>query len=440
MEPFPTIPDWVNLEHRVAQILTDQEIHGWSFDESAAQQLAQTLYSELDSLSRILRDRHPYVAGSVFNPKRPNSTQGYYVGAESIRLKDFNPTSRDHIAWIMSELVTIADETKPFTAANLKPVYGWTPTHFTDKGKPVIDEVVLKEIGTPIALQFFRCLELTKQLGMLSEGINAWLKLVRNERIHHHCSVATNTHRCAHRKPNLAQVPSEPEFRKLFRATPGMCMVGADLSGIELRMLGHYLARYDDGRYGHVLLNGDIHQENADKIGISRKLVKTVTYAFLYGAGDLKIGLSYDPLLAPDKAKKKGKEIRKAYMDAIPGLEKLVDATKRTANRGYIKAIDGRQIAVDSGHKALNYLLQSSAGVIAKRWMVLAHDSMQLANIKANQLAFVHDELQFETQEQYVNDLKFTLLWAAQSAGEYYNLRVPIAAEAKSGTNWSEVH
>ena len=48
-------------------------------------------------------------------------------------------------------------------------------------------------------------------------------------------------------------------------------MVGADLSGIELRMLGHYLARYDGGRYADILLNGDIHQVNADKIGISRR-------------------------------------------------------------------------------------------------------------------------------------------------------------------------
>lgn len=422
METFPALPDYIQLEHRVAQILTQQELHGWSFDESAAQQLAQTLYSELDSLTRVLRQRHPYVAGSIFNPRRPNSTQGYYVGCESVRIKDFNPTSRDHIAWVMQTF------------------YDWIPKEFTEKGKPSIDEVVLKEIGTPIALQFFRCLELTKQLGMLSEGVNAWMKLVKDGRIHHHCSVATNTHRCAHRKPNMAQVPSEPEFRRLFRATPGLMMVGADLAGIELRMLAHYLARYDKGAYADVLLNGDIHQENANKIGISRKLVKTVTYAFLYGAGNEKIGFSYDQSLSPNKARKKGAEIRQAYMDAIPGLQKLVEATKRSSDRGYLKAIDGRKINVDSPHKALNYLLQSSAGVIAKRWMVLTHDCIHLNNIKANQLAFVHDELQFETLPEYIDDLKFTLLWAAQSAGEYYKLRVPIAADAKSGLNWSEVH
>jgi DNA polymerase I-like protein with 3'-5' exonuclease and polymerase domains len=422
MQTLPPLPEWVALEHKVAQILTDQEIHGWYFDEPAAWKLESTLRQELEGLTELLRDRHPLVKGSEFTPKRANKTSGYVEGATFSRLKEFNPTSRDHIAWVM--------ETH----------YKWKPTQFTDKGKATIDEVVLKDIGTPIALQFFRCLELTKQLGMLSEGINAWLKLVRDSRIHHHCSVATNTHRCAHRKPNLAQVPSDADFRKLFRASPDMCMVGADLAGIELRLLAHYLARYDGGRYADVLLNGDIHQENADKIGISRRLVKTVTYAFLYGAGDQKIGLSYDQSLSQNEARKKGKEIRQAYMDAIPGLEKLVNATKKAAERGYVRSIDDRRICVDSGHKALNYLLQSGAGVVAKRWMVLTHESIIRADIKANQLAFIHDELQFETQEQYVNDLKFSLLWAAQSAGEYYNLRIPIAAEAKSGSNWSEVH
>ena len=422
MQTLPPLPEWVALEHRVAQILTDQEIHGWYFDEPAAWKLESTLRQELEGLIELLRDRHPLVKGSEFTPKRANKTSGYVEGATFSRLKEFNPTSRDHIAWVM--------ETH----------YKWKPTQFTDKGKATIDEVVLKDIGTPIALQFFRCLELTKQLGMLSEGINAWLKLVRDSRIHHHCSVATNTHRCAHRKPNLAQVPSDADFRKLFRASPDMCMVGADLAGIELRLLAHYLARYDGGRYADVLLNGDIHQENADKIGISRRLVKTVTYAFLYGAGDQKIGLSYDQSLSQNEARKKGKEIRQAYMDAIPGLEKLVNATKKAAERGYVRSIDDRRISVDSGHKALNYLLQSGAGVVAKRWMVLTHESIIRADIKANQLAFIHDELQFETQKQYVNDLKFSLLWAAQSAGEYYNLRIPIAAEAKSGSNWSEVH
>jgi DNA polymerase I-like protein with 3'-5' exonuclease and polymerase domains len=420
MQTFPPLPDWLTLEHKVAEILTKQELHGWYFDEQQAYELESVLRSELEFSTRLLRERHPLVAGSEFTPKRNNKTSGYIEGCPFTRLKEFNPTSRDHIAWVMQEH------------------YGWKPTEFTDKGKPTIDEVVLKDIGTPIALDFFRCLELTKSLGMLSEGVNAWLKLVRNNRIHHHCSVATNTSRCAHRKPNLAQVPSESDFRKLFCASPGLLMVGADLAGIELRMLAHYLARYDGGRYGDVLLNGDIHQENADKIGISRRLVKTVTYAFLYGAGDQKIGLSYDPQLSQAAARKKGKEIRQAYLDAIPGLEKLVTAVKSKAESGYINLCDNRRCSVDGSHKALNYLLQGSAAVIAKRWMLINHDNTQ--DLCCSQLAFVHDELQFECDPGHVDALRTSLVCSAEEAGRYYNLRIPIAAEAKVGNNWSEVH
>jgi DNA polymerase I-like protein with 3'-5' exonuclease and polymerase domains len=422
LEPLSTIPEWITLEHDVATILTNQELHGWYFDESAARELAQALYSELADLNQLLRERYTYIAGPEFTPKRPNKTQGYITGATFTRLKEFNPTSRDHIAWVM------------------KNHHKWKPDKETASGKTAIDEVVLKDIGTEESLQFFRCLELTKQLGMLSEGKNAWLKLVRNNRIHHNCSVSTNTFRCAHRNPNLAQVPSDLNFRKLFRATPGQVMVGADLAGIELRMLAHYLARYDGGRYGDVLLNGDIHQENADKIGISRRLVKTVTYAFLYGAGDIKIGLSYDPQLPSQAAKKKGTEIRAAYMAAIPGLEELVTAVKSKAESGYINLCDGRRCAVDGSHKALNYLLQGSAGVVAKQWMVHTHNVITTCLIKAHQLAFIHDELQFECPPDYADTLSSALTISALTAGEHYNLRIPIEAEAKEGQTWADVH
>ena len=245
--------------------------------------------------------------------------------------------------------------------------------------------------------------------------------------------------RCSHRNPNLAQVPSDERFRRLFIPTPGMVMVGADLSGIELRLLAHYLARYDEGKYADILLNGDIHAENAKKIGISRREVKTVTYAFLYGAGDKKIGTSFDGSLGEDQAKRKGKEIRKAYVDAIEGLSDLLTAVKRAAERGYVRGLDGRYIGVDKGHKALNYLIQGSSATLAKRWMVLANCAATIEP-DTHQLAFVHDELQYETPPHYVEDLKFLLEFTATQAGEHYNLRIPIAAESKSGSNWAEVH
>jgi len=441
MRPLPQLPEWVLLEHEVAKILTQQEIHGWYFDTIAAWKLASSLRKELEQTIAVLRHRHPFVAGPRFTPKRNNGPAGYVKGTgvtethehcgEPIeieqcsftKLKETSTTSRDHISWI------------------LQTFHGWNPTQKTPTGKPIIDEVILKDIGTDVALDFLKCLDITKKLGMISEGTNAWLKLCTTaNRIHHHCSVATNTHRCAHRKPNLAQVPSEHDYRQLFKASPGQIMVGADLSGIELRMLADSLFKYDEGRYADILLNGDIHQVNADKIGISRRECKTVQYAFLYGAGDLKIGQSFDSSLNDRAAKSKGKEIREAFVSAIDGLAELLKATKEEASSGRIQSIDGRSILVDSPHKALNYRLQSGAGCVAKRWMVINQHNIKQLGLCASQLAFIHDEIQFECNPDHATDLSASLVLSSAEAGEYYKLKVPITAEAKIGDNWAEVH
>ena len=420
MPTFPTLPDWVQLEHQVAHILQKQEEHGWYFDQRAAYELESTLRRELEEATEILRRKFGFVAGAVFTPKRNNRTQGYVQGCPFTKLKQLNPTSRDHIAWILQ------------THEN------WKPTQRTATGKPVVDETVLKDIGSETALLFLKCLDITKKLGMISEGVNAWQKLVTTcNRIHHHCSVATNTFRCAHRKPNLAQVPSDERFRKLFTATPTKVLVSADLSGIELRMLAHYLARYDKGRYARILTTGDIHQTNAERIGITRRQVKTVTYAFLYGAGNIKLGRSFDKLLPEEAAARKGADIRKAYVDAIPGLAELLQACQKCSQRGYANAIDGRRIGVDKGHKFLNYLLQGSAATIAKRWMVIINECMPE---DAHQLSFIHDELNYECYRRDCEQLAKWLELAAKMSGEYYRLRCPIAAEAKIGQTWADVH
>ena len=205
MGSFPTLPDYLKLEHDVARILTRQELHGWRFDLDSAWKLAFTLGEELRHTEELLRNRHPFVEGSQFTPKRANRRSGYVEGATFTRLKELNPSSRDHIAWILQQF------------------YGWKPKTKTTTGKPVIDEVILKEINSEVSLMFLQILTIRKMLGMIQDGENAWMKLCTNaKRIHHHCSVATNTHRCAHRRPNLGQVPSDERFRKLFIPSPGL--------------------------------------------------------------------------------------------------------------------------------------------------------------------------------------------------------------------------
>ena len=127
---------------------------------------------------------------------------------------------------------------------------------------------------------------------------------------------------------------------------------------------------------------------------------------------------------------------QEAFIEAIPGLSDLLSAVKSAADRGFVKGIDGRKILVDSPHKALNYLLQGSAGVIAKRWMIIANDNP----FCCSQLACIHDELQYECTPTHANELRFKLELSAVEAGEYYNLRIPIAAEGKVGNTWADVH
>ena len=143
-------------------------------------------------------------------------------------------------------------------------------------------------------------------------------------------------------------------------------------------------------------------------------------------------------MLSPEAAKKKGAEIRRAYLDAVDGLEDLVEATKKVATRGSIRAIDKRQILVDKEHKALNCLLQASAAVIAKRWLLLTN--AKLGNTTHERYAFVHDEQVLGAPAANAEYIAEVCKLSALEAGEYYNLRLPIEADAQIGDNWAQVH
>ena len=420
MDTFSKIHPSIVLEHDTAQLMAQQKTTGWPFNVEKAQELENALLTRLEQLRKQAETVCHYVPHNLFTPKRDNKKQGYFAGAEMQRLKDFNPSSREHIAWWF------------------KTFQGWKPTKLTPTGKAVIDETVLKEIGTEEALVFLEILVTQKKLGMVSQGSNAWLKLVKDGRLHHSCFIGAVTHRMAHSHPNLAQVSSDKDCRELFITKPDWKLIDSDLAGIELRLFAHYLHRYDGGQYAKILLEQDIHQVNADKIGISRRQVKTITYCFLYGGGNQKLGLSYDNMLSPEAAKKKGAEIRRAYLDAVEGLEDLVNATRRVAEGGSIRAIDKRQIIVDKEHKALNCLLQGSAAVIAKRWLLLTHQN--LGHLTHERYAFVHDEQVLGAPAENAEEVANVCKLSALLAGEYYNIRLPIEADAHIGNNWHEVH
>ena len=434
-----TMLDCVELEMRIAELMSQQEASGFRFDVAAAERVRSELQDEANELEKEITSRFVYIPGKVYTPKRANKSKGYVAGAPMTKLIEFNPTSRQHIAWALQN----------FRGARF--------TKVTDTGKPKVDEATMSEMKD-VAIQqgnkqleeecemFIRLLTLQKWLGQLSEGTNSWFNTIEDDGcIHHSCTLATQTGRNAHRGPNLGQVVSAPWARQLFVPHPGHIMVGADLEGLELRCLGHYLSPWDEGNFADVVLNGDIHQQNADRVGCTRKEVKTITYAFIYGAGDQKLGHSLHPELSDAQKKQLGNELRRKFLDAIPGLEPLIDAVKqKVRGNGRLKGLDGRPIFCKAEHAALNYLLQSAGAVLSKRWVVIGQDLLDESgltyNIDYTRCAYVHDEVQLSVVPQEVDRVKEILENSAPLAGQYYNFRVPITASANSGDNWAATH
>ncbi len=433
------IPDCVSLEMRMAEIMATQEASGFRFDMEAAERVRSELSREAQDIQEKISAIYCYYPGKVFTPKRTSAKTGYVAGAPMTKLVDFNPTSRLHVHWALTT----------FRGARF--------TKVTDSGKPKVDEAVLSEIRDLALSQdnqrlhdecdmFIRLLTLQKWMGQLSEGANSWFNTIEDDGcIHHSCTLATQTGRNAHRGPNLGQVVSAPWARELFVPFHGHVMVGADLEGIELRALGHYLARFDEGAFAHVVCNGDIHQQNADRVGCTRPEVKTLTYAFIYGAGDQKLGHSLHPEYSDAQKKALGGDLRRKFLDAIPGLEPLIDAVKlKVRETGKLKGLDGRPIFCDGEHKSLNFLLQSCGAILSKRWCVISQELLDDAGLTYDsdytRCAYVHDEQQFSVLPSEAERVARLLVEAAPLAGQYYKFKVPITAASDMGANWAATH
>jgi len=436
--------DYLELEMKMAEIMAEQERSGFRFDMERAIEVRAELQQEYNDLEQQILVRFPYVPGKVFTPKRSDKKKGYVAGAPMTRLEIFNPTSRQNIAWALQQ----------FRQARF--------TKVTDTGKPKVDEAALSEIQVQ-ALQsdnqllhqecemFIRLLTLQKWLGQLSEGNNSWFNTVEEDGcIHHSCLLATVSGRQIHRSPNLGQVVSAPWARQLFIPHPGHVMVGSDLEGLELRCLGGYLHRFDGGSFADVVINGDIHQQNADRVTtpevpVSRKLVKNLTYGFIYGAGDVRLAHIVKPEYSDAAKKSLGQELRKKFLEAIPGLEPLIEAVKeRVREHGYLRGLDGRPIYCRAEHSSLNFLLQSAGAILSKRWLVISQQMLDEAgltyDVDYTRCAYVHDEQQLSVLPQEAERVANILVQAAPLAGQHYGFKVPITAASDIGKTWADTH
>lgn len=422
----------VVLEHQVGVIIARQVQHGFCFNEVAAVELYGELSAQREVLFNQLKETFKvwYVKDKDRVPKVDNKARGETKGVPftKVKLIEFNPASRDHIANRLTKL------------------YGWEPQEFTDSGKPKVDDEVVSKLTYPTAPLLTEYLLVAKRIGQLAEGDNAWLKLCRQGRIHG--SVITNgavTGRATHNHPNIAQVPKvnkkvvgSERYRALFGVPKGKRLVGADLSGLELRCLAHFMAKWDGGAYAKVLLEGDIHTVNQNAAGLpSRDNAKTFIYGFLYGAGDEKIGTIVG------KGADTGRLLKRKFLKGLPALNNLIDAVKAQVKKnGHLKGLDGRILHVRSAHAALNTLLQSAGALIAKQALVILDSLISEAGYRdrAHLVAWVHDEVQLEVDEEIADEVGAMCLRAFKEAGEWFNFRVRIDGEYKVGLTWADTH
>jgi len=415
----------IKFEHEIAEICHRIGNAGWTFDMDKAAKLYGDLSQERSDIEQELLQLFPaWTVGEEFIPKRNNKTKGYVAGEPFIKRKtvEFNPNSRKHIEFC------------------LRKKYNWKPQVFTPTGDAKIDETTLSDLPFPEAQKLARSFMLQKRMGMLAEGNAAWMKLVdKDGKLRHTInSLGTISGRCSAFAPNIQQIPAVraeygAECRDLFTVPAGYQLVGADLAGIELRCLAHYLQ--DGGAYAREILEGDIHSANAAAMGVSRDEAKTAIYCMIYGGGDTRLGE------AVGGGAHEGRALRDKFYQNNPAFKNLLMAVKRTVqSKGYLTGLDGRKIVARSEHGQLNVLLQSAAALIAKKWVQLVDQKIQEQGLDAEILTFCHDEIQLKTKgdAEYVGN--HIAIRSAQEAGEHFKIKIPIEADYKIGKSWRDTH
>lgn len=404
----------IELEHSVAAIIAKQERNGFKLDQIYATCLLTDIKSKMARIYDRMQERWPPVITPKFH-----KTHGRPI-KDSV--DTFNPGSRQQIGEKLKEL-------------------GWKPKLFTPTGHPIVDEGVLANVKIPEAQIIAEYLMLSKRVAQ----IESWLLAVgKDGRVHG--KVITNgavTGRMTHSSPNMAQIPNSssiygPECRECWTVEDGNVLVGCDASGLELRMLAHYMKDQD---YVRTVTEGsskdgtDVHTVNQRAAGLStRDNAKTFIYAFLYGAGDAKIGS-----IVGGNAKA-GAKLKENFLGQTPALAKLIDKVKGLASKGYLPGLDGRRIWVRSEHAALNTLLQGAGAIVMKKALVLFDDKVIANKWNVKCVANVHDEAQLECPRDIAEDVGKAFKQSIIEAGEHFKLRCPLDGQYKIGNNWRETH
>ena len=430
----------IELEHDFFICLQQMQENGVQFNSQAGGELYGKLLDEKHkTLAEIAKVFPPKIIetktveyylddeGNKYRIKGDapyNIRQKLTIGGYKVKSEPFNPNSRQQIAEAFIEK------------------YDWKPQEFSPTGKPRVDEDILGELEYPEAKVIARYMMLCKRIGQLAEGNNAWLKLAKDDRMHgrinHNGAVSG---RCTHNTPNMSQVPAlrveyGEECRSLFTVRKGYKMVGADMSGLELRCLAHYMAEYDDGEYTKEILSGDIHSLNQWAVGLeTRDQAKTFIYAFIYGAGNAKVG----EIVGGTEVQ--GRIMKANFLNQLPALDILMKTVKGVASkRGWLKGIDGRKLPVRSEHSSLNLLLQSTGAILMKQATVFLMNYIDKEELDAKLVLHVHDEVQLEAKAEHAERVGELAVKAMRRAGLHFLMECPIDGEFKIGNTWAETH
>jgi DNA polymerase-1 len=410
----------IELEHNVSKIIQKQHENGFLIDVVSAYGLQAKFQEDMNDLTTEVRKSFPpEKIEETFIPKVNNKARGYVKGVPftKVKYKEFNLGSRQQIGERLMKL-------------------GWKPKKKTDKGHVIVDEKVLSEIkNIPEAALINKFLLLQKRIAQVS----SWIEAIREDgRVHG--KVITNgtvTGRMSHQSPNMAQIPAVyspygKECRALWIPRKQFKLVGVDASGLELRMLAHYM---NDEEYINEVVNGDIHTANQNAAGLeSRDKAKTFIYAFIYGAGSKKIGSIIGG------TERDGERVKEKFLRATPSLRSLREKVERVAQRRWVKGLDGRKIIIRHPHAALNTLLQGAGAIVMKYALTLLEEYVNNKQIKAFPVVNVHDEFQYEVEESKADEFGKLAVQAIIDAGNKLKVRCPLNGEYKIGNNWSETH